>query len=122
MAIFLSDEWVGLVDEALRAIPAPTTPMTAGTVEYRVGDRAYHLTLGADGVHARCGPAPCPTVVFVQSRATAAEIGRGERSGQGAVQAGDVVVHGDPTILLSWRLALVEADAALSHLATFTSY
>ena len=127
MSDFLSDEWVADLDAALRHVAAPATPtgpgaLATGAIEYRIEDRTYHLTLNSDGIRARCGPAPLATVVFSQSRATAEAIGRGQLSGQAAVQAGDVVVGGDPTLLLPWRGALGKVDGLLNELAASTRY
>jgi hypothetical protein len=129
MPRYLSPEWL---EAAQRAIDASTTVRhaTSGVdivVQHVVtgrtdGDVTYHLRIGADGIRLCPGEAPDPTVVFTEDYDTAAAIGRGELSAQGAFMTGRIRVRGDLPRLVGHSDAFSGIDDVLAGLRIETSY
>jgi len=129
MPRYLSPEWL---EAAQRAIDASTTVRhgTSGpdiVVQHVVTGRSdgvvtYHVRIGADGVKLCPGEAAEPTVVFTEDYATAAAIGRGELSAQGAFMTGRIRVRGDLPKLVGQSDAFGDIDDVLADLRTETSY
>jgi hypothetical protein len=128
---YLSDEWVGALDDVLAGAQPPEAPRPGGggclAVQYQVvggpaGGRSWHLDLAPDRLRARPGEAADPAVTFTQPWAVATAIATGRRSATEALLTGDVAVRGDASVLLPWRDALRRAGDALAALAAVTDF
>lgn len=134
MLLFLSDEWLAAVDEALRADPtvaaaAPATPLVVQhtVLADRAGphagvSRAYHLVLGATERAAVAGPASRPDVTFTLDRTTALDVARGHRNAAQSVLTGCLRTGGDLRLVLAHRELFAAVDAALAPVRGRTTY
>ena len=83
---------------------------------------AYHVDVHADAVRITPGIASDPTVTFIQDWETAAAIGRGELSAQGAFMAGRIRVRGDLPRLVECGGVFGSLDDVLADLRAQTTY
>ncbi len=129
MPRYLSPEWL---EAAQRAIDASDALREAANgldmvVQHVVtggadGAVTYHVRVNSNGVTIRGGEAPDPTVVFTEDYTTAAAIGRGDLSAQGAFINGRIRVHGDLPRLVGQSDALSGIEDVLAGLRAETSY
>ncbi|WP_419918382.1 SCP2 sterol-binding domain-containing protein [Candidatus Poriferisocius sp.] len=120
MPTYLSKEWIRQADAALRASGLRTTGGKRFAVEQRVDGTVLHMLFDANGACVRPGPADNPTVVFSQSRSTAAAIARGEFSAEEAVLNGQTAFEGDPKALVANHHILATADDVFADLRSRT--
>jgi hypothetical protein len=106
-----SDEWVAALDAAARDLPGVDGSFT---IQQVVGDVAWHVVLGPDGVRVQPGRADAPDVTFSQDRATADAIATGELSASAALTSGRLVVRGATSRLPEHREALARLDEAFA--------
>ena len=129
MPRYLSPEWF---DAAQRAA-AGNAALQAATVgahvivEHEVtggpdGDVRFHVVVDDGSVEIVNAPAPEPTVTFVQSYETAAAIGKGELSAQGAFLIGQLRVRGDLPKLVDEMDAFAGVDDLFDGLQAQTDY
>ncbi len=125
---YLSEEWFGAADQAVRAnpdlvdaaLPAPTI------LGYRVtggpaGQRRWRVVL--DGPRTRIDTEPGPAdVEFIQSWDTAVAVARGLRNAPAAFLAGDVRVEGDRQLLVRYAGPLSTIGEVLAPLADRTEW
>lgn len=83
---------------------------------------AYHVEVHGDEVRIAPGVAADPTVTFIQDWDTAAAIGKGELSAQGAFMAGRIRVRGDLPRLVECGDVFGNLDDALAGLRSQTTY
>ncbi len=122
--LFLSDEWVIAVDEALATL-ARTEIEQPITIEYRIsggpqGDQAHQVTLRPDGIRAH-RPAGKPTVTLSLDWGLALAINRGTASAQSAFLDGRIRLAGDPGALLSQQHQLSEIDDLVASVRVRTT-
>jgi putative sterol carrier protein len=129
MPRYLSPEWLEAAQRAIDASEALREAVTGldMVVQHVVtggsdGAVTYHVRFDGNGVAIRAGQAPDPTVVFTEDYATAAAIGRGDLSAQGAFMTGRIRVHGDLPSLVGQSDALSGIDDVLAGLRAETSY
>ncbi len=120
MPPYLSDEWIRQADAALRASGLRTTDGRRFTVEQQVDGTIFHMVFDGDGAGLRSGPTDNPTVVFRQSRSTAAAIARGEFSAEEAVLNGRTTFEGDPKALVTNHHILATAADVFADLRART--
>ena len=129
MPRYLSAEWLDAAQRALSADDA--VAKAAGDAQLTVqqvvtggpdGDVAYHVTVDHGTVRVTPGEAADPTVTFIQSWDTAAAIGRGEQSAQGAFMTGLIRVRGDLPKLVDYGDVFGGVDDVLADLRTQTTY
>jgi hypothetical protein len=112
MAERFSPEWVATLDRAARGLLGSDERFV---IQQVVGDDAWHVVLGPDGVRVQPGRAEAPDVTFTQDRATAEAIATGELSAGAALTAGRLTVRGDTARLTEHREALAALDEALAR-------
>lgn len=129
MPRYLSAEWLDAARAAtdLSGREAASRPAPCVVVQHLVtgtpdGDVAYHVCVDAAGVRVQAGSSPDPTVVFTEDYDTAAAIGRGELSAQGALIAGRIRVRGDLSKLTACAACLDDIDDLLAELRERTTY
>jgi len=83
---------------------------------------AYHLEVHDGDVRIEAGVADAPTVTFIQDWDTAAAIGNGELSAQGAFMAGRIRVRGDLPKLVECSDVFGDLDDVLADLRSQTTY
>ncbi len=125
---YLSDEWIGAADQAVRShpdlvnadLPAPTIlgfRVTGGPA----GQRRWRVVL--DGPRTRIDTEPGPAdVEFIQSWDTAVAVARGLRNAPAAFLAGDVRVEGDRHLLVRHTGPLSTIGDVLAPLADRTDW
>lgn len=126
---YLTREWL---DAAQRAVEADATLADATrdvhlTVQQVVtggpdGDAVYHVVIDDGTVRVVNGEASDATVTFMQSWTTAAAIGRGELSAQGAFMTGLIRVRGDLPKLVEYGNVFGGVDDVFADLRTQTTY
>lgn len=146
MIAFLSDEWLGALEAALRAAPSPgggrggdaggapprlsfgqivtaaegSVPPGAGLVE---GEVRYTISLGGDlPPEVRIGTVAGATVTLVTDYTTARALSRGAEPLAAALVAGRVKVRGDAGALLETQELLSALAPALAALAAATRW
>jgi hypothetical protein len=102
-----SDEWIAALDAAARRLPGVDGSFT---IQQVVGDVAWHVVLGPEGVRVRPGEDDDPDVTFSQDRATADAIADGELSASEALTSGRLSVRGATAQLTEHREVLAELD------------
>ena len=129
MPRYLSAEWFEAAQRALAA--DEVLSKAAADVEFTVqqvvtggpdGDIAYHVDVDHGTVHVSSGEAADPTVTFIQTWDTAAAIGRGELSAQGAFMTGLIRVRGDLPKLVDYSDVFGGVDDVLAGLRAQTTY
>jgi hypothetical protein len=129
MPRYLSPEWLAAADAAL-AGDASLRAATAGlhlSVEQVVtggpdGDVTYHVAADDGAVRITPGRAAVPTVTFTQDYATAAAVGSGALSAQGAFMTGRIRIRGELERLVAYSDAFSEIDDVLAPLRAETVY
>jgi hypothetical protein len=126
--MFLSDDWVLAIDEALDAVTAAgfEPPIT---IEYHVGggpegDRTHQITLGPTGVGARRpsgSGGQAPTVTLSLDWELALAINQGEVSAQEAFLDGRIRLGGDPSSLLIHQEQLTAIDDVVASVRVRTT-
>jgi hypothetical protein len=126
---YLSDEWFDAAQQALSTddVLAKATAEVELTVQQMVtgapdGDVAYHVAVDHGSVRLVPGEAADPTVTFIQTWDTAAAIGRGELSAQGAFMTGLIRVRGDLPKLVEHGDVFGGVDDVLAELRAQTTY
>ena len=129
MPRYLSAEWLEAAQLALAAddVLATASEKVELTVQQLVtggpdGDVAFHVDVARGAVNLASGEAENPTVTFIQSYDTAAAIGRGELSAQGAFMTGLIRVRGDLPKLVEHGDVFGGVDDVLADLRTQTTY
>ena len=129
MPRYLSSEWLDAAQRALAGddVLAQASAEVELTVQQLVtggpdGDVAFHVDVARGAVNLASGEAEDPTVTFIQSYNTAASIGRGELSAQGAFMTGLIRVRGDLPKLVEYGDVFGGVDDVLAALRTQTSY
>lgn len=129
MPRYLSNEWLEAAQEALAGddVLATAADGVKLTVQQVVtggpdGDVAYHVSVDHGAVRVTPGEAPDPTVTFIQSWDTAAAIGRGEQSAQGAFMTGLIRVRGDLPKLVDFGDVFGGVEDVLADLRAQTTY
>jgi len=126
---YLSAEWLEVAQRALAGDDVLAS--AAGEVELTVqqvvtggpeGDVTYHVDVDHGAVRVAGGEAAQPTVTFIQSWDTAAAIGRGELSAQGAFMTGLIRVRGDLPKLVDHGDVFGGVDDVLAELRAQTTY
>ena len=102
MPEFLSDAWLGALDERAPAALRRCRDVAPFVIEQVVTDGAaetvgaYHLVFSADGTPGRARvPRPNADVSFATDLDTATRLARGETNAQRALAAGRFRVHGN---------------------------
>jgi putative sterol carrier protein len=129
MPRYLSPEWFAAAQHAAAGNAALQTA-TAGAhvvVEHEItggpdGDVRFHVVVDHGRVEIVNAPAEAPTVTFVQNYETAAAIGRGELSAQGAFLTGNLRVRGDLPRLVDELDAFGGVDDLFDGLRAQTDY
>jgi putative sterol carrier protein len=126
---YLSAEWLEAAQLALAAddVLAKAAAEVELSVQQQVtggpaGDIAFHVDVDHGAVNLLSGDAENPTVTFIQSYDTAAAIGRGELSAQGAFMTGLIRVRGDLPKLVEHGDVFGGVDDVLAELRTQTTY
>ncbi len=129
MPRYLSAEWLEAAQLALAAddVLAKVAAEVELSVQQQVtggadGDVAFHVDIDHGAVNLVSGEAENPTVTFIQSYETAAAIGRGELSAQGAFMTGLIRVRGDLPKLVEHGDVFGGVDDVLAELRTHTTY
>jgi SCP-2 sterol transfer family len=129
MLRYLSPEWFEAAEAAIEAHPAAgdVTVDRPVVVQHVVtggseGDVTYHVRVNGQGVHIRSGADAEATVVFTEDYATAAAIGRGELSAQGAFMTGRIRAKGDLPRLVAHSDVFRGLEDVLAALRSETSY
>ena len=129
MPRYLTPEWL---DAARQAVSADESLVkTANDVRISVqqvvtggpdGDTAYRIEIDDGTVRVVSGETSDATVTFVQDWETAAAIGRGELSAQGAFMSGRIRVRGDLPQLIEHGHVFSEVDDVFAGLRAQTTY
>jgi len=126
---YLSAEWFEHAQRALsensarvRPTDRPDVVVQQHVTEGPGGDVAYHLEVHDGDVRLEPGVADAPTVTFIKDWETAAAIGKGELSAQGAFMAGRIRVRGDLPKLVECSDVFGELDDVLADLRSQTTY
>ena len=102
MPRFLAPEWIAALDEAARAAAVP--PGLRLTIQQIVsadadgahgGEVRYHLVVDGGRLRVHPGEAAGADVTFVQTRAVAGALSRGELNAQQALAAGRLKLRGE---------------------------
>jgi len=105
----LTEAWIEAMDAAASThdgLLAATADM-ALTIEYRVVDgNTWHVRLEGGAARVVSGPADEPDLSFTTGPATAAAIADGTLDPLRAVIDGDVLLSGDPRVLVEHRAIL----------------
>jgi putative sterol carrier protein len=129
MPRYLTPEWL---DAAQRAVEADQH-LAAATADVRLtvqqlvtdgpdGDVAYFVAIDRGAVRVGKGEAPAATVTFIQDWDTAAAIGRGVLSAQGAFMTGRIRVRGDLPELVEHGNLFGAVDDVFAELRAQTTY
>jgi alkyl sulfatase BDS1-like metallo-beta-lactamase superfamily hydrolase len=120
---FLSHEWIAALDGARIASDAPVSIV----IEQHVVDGddviTWHVVIDDHVAHVRSGPADqAAHVTFVQDRATATAITRGELNAQLAFIDGRVRLTGDVRVLIDHADVFARLDDAWRPVRERTTY
>jgi alkyl sulfatase BDS1-like metallo-beta-lactamase superfamily hydrolase len=120
---FLSPEWIAALDGARITSDAPVSIV----IEQRIVDGddviTWHVVIDDQVAHVRFGPADqAAHVTFVQDRATATAIARGELNAQLAFIDGRVRLTGDVRVLIDHADVFARLDAAWRPVRERTTY
>ena len=112
MAGFLTDAWIALLDAVARTFSVPTDGHLVVQQIVTDADRevAYVVELAEGRLRVRAGRADDAHVSFVQDRATARAIARGELSAQVAFMDGRLRLGGDLRAVLARASELVAIE------------
>ncbi len=88
-----SDDWVAALNDAAASVAVE--PEVDLSIDYRVGDRAYRLTIAGGRVCATTDHEGSADLRITAEPAVAAAITAGDRSALDAFMSGEVVVGGD---------------------------
>lgn len=124
---FLSDDWLGAADQAVRdsAATAPAIPLTIdqhieGVVSYRVViDRGVASVQRIDATNTSLG---APDAAFTQSAETARSLASGETDAHQAFLLGEITFAGDIDVVIARRDALDWLQAALAPVMELTDF
>jgi hypothetical protein len=129
MPRYLSPEWFEAAQAAIdaRGTVAEVTIDRPVVVQHVVtgakeGSVTYHVRVNGDGIRLEAGDDPDATVVFTEDYATAAAIGRGELSAQGALMTGRIRATGDLPRLVEHSDLFRGLEDVLAALRPETSY
>lgn len=127
MAEFLSPEWINdLATAARSAEVAPDLHLVVGQIVRAGagGEISYVIEISEGKVHVRAGRVEDADITFIQDRATAAAIARGDVSAQAAFMAGHLRVGGDLRAVLARSrelAALADVFAGARATTTFSA-
>jgi len=129
MPRYLSPEWFEAAQAAIDASGAaggatvdPPVVVQHVVTGGMAGDVTYHVRVNGDGIRIEAGDDPDATVVFIEDYATAAAIGRGELSAQGAFMTGRIRATGDLPRLVEQSDLFQGLEDVLAALRSETSY
>ena|SRR5947209_250240 len=129
MPRFLAPEWIAALDEAARAAAVP--PGLRLTIQQIVsadadgahgGEVRYHLVVDGGRLRVHPGEAAGADVTFVQTRAVAGALSRGELNAQQALAAGRLKLRGDIGRLAREGRALTALDDVFAAVREQTTY
>lgn len=124
MLIFLSDDWMDAVIEALRGSSGASSAGAALTLQQRVagtprGEVSLWTSFNEDRIDGGIGDAPDPAdVTFEMEYETATALARGELNHQAAFMQGKLKVTGNMGKLLKNQEALQALGPAMCAVAT----
>jgi hypothetical protein len=126
VAEFLSDEWLGALDDAARSIRLrrEVTPFVLEQVVTGAsgGDVHYQVVFADASVRVVKGTPSAPDLSFVTDLHTATGIARGETNAQQALAAGRFQVRGRIEALVRRADALRALDDAFASIREATTY
>jgi hypothetical protein len=125
VALFLSAEWLGQLEEALGDLCVPGREEGLSlqqVVRAPGGERAYAILIGPGGTRVRPGRLEHPDVVVSEDMDTARAVARGELSAQAALREGRIRIRGDVARFLALLGALAPADDRLRSLQAQTAF
>lgn len=129
MAVFLSQDWVAQLDQAIaaddklrRASGGESLVVQQTVTGADNGEMVWHVAIADGEAHVLAGPAESPDVTFTQDATTARAIGTGELSAQAAFMLGKLRVGGDVAQLIARRELFESLDDVFADVRASTTY
>ena|SRR5882762_1718770 len=124
MSTFLSPEWIADLDAAATGATVPDGVRL--TIQQVVTGEAeavcYHMVIEDGRLRVHAGEAPAADITFVQTRAVATALSRGELNAQRALEAGELKLRGDLQRVAREGRALVALEDVLAAVRAETTY
>lgn len=125
MAEFLSDAWIGALDDAAGRVELAeelTLVVQQVVVDDAGGERAYVVRIAGGRASVEPGRADDADVVFTQDLPTAVAVARGEESAQAAFLAGRIRLGGDAQRLIERARELDALAGAFDEVRAATTW